>query len=430
MFTPVARMESIRMLLAVAAQEGWYVHHMDVKSAFLNGELKEEVYVQQPPGFIAAGQESKVLRLKKALYGLRQAPRAWNVKLDGSLQDMGFTRCISEHGMYTRGTGEARVVVGVYVDDLIITGASSVVIEAFKEEMRQAFRMSDLGLLSFYLGIEVKQGNNFISLSQAAYARKLLEKAGLESCNPCSTPMEVRLQLSTRSTTEEVDARMYRSLVGSLRYLVHTRPDITYAVGYVSRFMEKPRQEYLAAVKHLLRYIAGTVDFGLVYPKFTKGTNRITGYSDSDYGGDVDERKSTTGVIFFLEQMVISWLSQKQKTIALSTCEAEYIAGAAAACQAVWLSRLLDDIAGASAQQPILKMDNQSAIALSRNPVLHDRSKHIDTKFHFIRECVEHGRIGLDYVKTQEQLADILTKSLGRARFCELRDQIGVIKLR
>lgn len=216
-FSPVARMESVRMLLAVAAQESWFVHHMDVKSAFLNGELKEEVYVQQSPGFVAAGHETKVLKLSKALYGLRQAPRAWNVKLDHSLQVMGFVKCDSEHGMYTRGIGGQRVVVGVYVDDLIITGANPVVVEVFKEEMRQAFRMSDLGLLSFYLGIEVKQSRDTITLGQAAYARKLLEKAGLENCNPCSTPMEVRLQLSTRSTTEEVDATMYRSLVGSLR---------------------------------------------------------------------------------------------------------------------------------------------------------------------------------------------------------------------
>jgi hypothetical protein len=343
---------------------------------------------------------------------------------------MGFIRCISEHGMYTRGHGEVRVVVGVYVDDLIITGANARVIEAFKEEMRHTFRMSDLGLLSFYMGIEVKQGNNSISLCQAAYARKLLEKAGLENCNSCSTPMETRLQLSTKSTSEEVEAKMYRSLVGSLRYLVHTRPDISFAVGYVSRFMEKPRQEQLAAVKHLLRYIAGTVSHGLVYSKFTKGNNRITGYSDSDFGGDVDERKSTTGVIFFLGQMVISWMSQKQKLIALSTCEAEYIAGAAGACQAVWLNRLLEELTGISPQQPILRMDNQSAIALSKNPVLHDRSKHIDTKFHFIRQCVEDGRLCLDYVQTQEQLADVLTKSLGRARFCELRDKIGIIQLK
>ncbi|KAK8455568.1 hypothetical protein SEVIR_4G141001v4 [Setaria viridis] len=250
------------------------------------------------------------------------------------------------------------------------------------------------------------------------------------NCNPCSTPMEVRLQLSSKSTSEEVDATMYRSLVGSLRYLVHTRPDISFAVGYVSRFMEKPRQEHLAAVKHLLRYIAGTIDYGLVYPKLTKGDSRLIGYSDSDLGGDVDERKSTAGVIFFLGGMVISWSSQKQKTVALSTCEAEYMAGAAGACQAVWLRRLLSDIAGENVQQPILKMDNQSAIALSKNPVLHDRSKHIDTKFHFIRECVEDGRISLEHVSTQEQLADILTKSLGRARFCELRDKIGVVRLK
>jgi hypothetical protein len=423
-------MESVRMLLAAAAQEGWFVHHMDVKSAFLNGDLKEEVYVQQPPGFVAVGQEGKVLKLKKALYGLRQAPRAWNVKLDGSLQVMGFTRCTSEHGMYTRGVGEARVVVGVYVDDLIITGANPAVVEAFKEEMRQAFCMSDLGLLSFYLGIEVKHGSKSITLGQAAYARKLLENAGMGNCNACSTPMEARLQLSKKGSSDEVDATMYHSLVGSLRYLVHTRPDISYAVGYVSRFMEKPRQEHLAAVKHLLRYIAGTIEFGLVYPKFTKGDNRLVGYSDSDLGGDVDERKSTAGVIFFLGEMVISWSSQQQKAVALSTCEAEYMAGEAGACQAVWLRRLLDDIVGVNVQHPILKMDNQSAVALSKNLVLHDRSKHIDTKFHFIRQCVEDGKISLEYVSTQEQLADILTKPLGRARFCELRDKIGVVKLK
>jgi hypothetical protein len=429
-FAPVARMESIRMLLAVAAQEGWLVHHMDVKSAFLNGELKEEVYVRQPPGFTAAGHEGKVLKLYKALYGLRQAPRAWNVKLDGSLLKLGFTRCASEHGMYTRGGGPTRVVVGVYVDDLIITGANPADVGAFKEEMRRLFRMSDLGLLSYYLGIEVKQGTRSVTLGQSAYAKKLLEKAGMGACNPCSTPMEVRLKLMTKSTTPEVDATMYRSLVGSLRYLVHTRPDITFAVGYVSRFMEKPRQEHLAAVKHLLRYIAGTVDYGIVYPKLLNGDNRLTGYSDSDWGGDADERRSTAGVIFFLGHMPVTWQSQKQKSVALSTCEAEYVAGAMGACQAIWLIQVLSDITGKPAQQPVLKMDNQSAIALSKNPVLHDRSKHIDTKYHFIRDCVNSGKISVEYASTQEQLADILTKALGRVQFCELRDKVGVVKLK
>ena len=169
-------------------------------------------------------------------------------------------------------------------------------------------------------------------LVQAAYAKKLLEKAGLSNCKPCPTPMEVRLRLSTKSTTPEVDTAMYRSLVGSLRYLVHTRPNITFAVGYVGRFMEKPRQEHLVAVKHLLHYIAGTVDYGIVYPKLRNGDNRLTGYSDSDWGGDADEWRSTTGVIFFLGRLPVTWQSQKQKSVALSTCEEEYVAGAAGAC--------------------------------------------------------------------------------------------------
>lgn len=184
-FAPVARMESIHTLLAMAAQENWLVHHMDVKSSFLNGELKEEVYVQQPPGFTVAGHEGKVLKLRKALYGLRQAPRAWNIKLDRSLRELGFGQCASEYGMYTRGAGMSRVVVGAYVDDLIITGATPSDLEAFKKEMQRLFRMSDLGLLSYYLGIEVKQQKGFISLGQAAYVKKLIDKAGLGSCNPC-----------------------------------------------------------------------------------------------------------------------------------------------------------------------------------------------------------------------------------------------------
>ena len=428
-FAPVARMESVRMLLAVAAQEGWFVHHMDVKSAFLNGELVEEVYVQQPPGFTAAGHGEKVLRLKKALYGLRQAPRAWNHKLDVSLRELGFARCTSEHGMYTRGKGPSRVIVGVYVDDLIITGAKEGGVVAFKAEMQRLFRMSDLGLLSYYLGIEVRQSKAAVTLGQAAYARRLLQKANMAGCNPCQTPMEARLKLSKEGTTALVDPTEYRSLVCSLRYLVHTRPDISFAVGMVSRFMEKPRQEHLAAVKHLLRYIAGTVEYGLVYPKLSGVDNSLTGYSDSDLGGDVDDRKSTSGIIYFLGTKAVAWQSQKQKVVALSSCEAEYIAGAGAACQAVWLTRLLKDVTGEAPQAPRLKMDNMSAIALSKNPVLHDRSKHIDTKYHFIRECVDKGDLLLEFASSQEQLADLMTKALGRSRFCELREKIGVVNL-
>lgn len=428
-FAPVARIESVRVLLAVAAHRSWSVHHMDVKSAFLNGDLAEEVYVQQPPGFVAAGHERKVLKLHKALYGLKQAPRAWNSKLDSSLLMLGFARSECEHGLYTRSDGEKRLVVGIYVDDLIITGGSTEVINTFKTEMKTLFRMSDLGVLSYYLGIEVRQGRRGIELLQAAYAKKILEKAGMGTCNPCATPMEARLKLSKQSTSPAVDATEYRSLIGSLRYLMNTRPDMAFAVGYLSRFMENPRQEHLAAMKHLLRYVAGTIDYGLVYTSGDTEFN-LVGYSDSDMAGDIDDRKSTSGIIYFLGGNPVAWQSQKQRVVALSSCEAEYIAGAAAACQGVWLRRLLQDVVGVSGPPPQLKMDNQSAIALSKNPVLHDRSKHIDTKFHFLRECVDSGAVRLAFVSTQAQLADIMTKALGRSKFQELRELIGVTKLK
>jgi hypothetical protein len=429
-FAPVARMESVRVVLAVAAHRGWSVHHMDVKSAFLNGELAEEVYVAQPPGFTAAGHEEKVLRLHKALYGLRQAPRSWNAKLDASLHELGFTRSKCEHGLYVRGAKASRLVVGVYVDDLIITGEMNKEIDSFKLQMKKMFKMSDLGPLSYYLGIEVKQGVRGIELRQSAYALKLLEKAGMSSCNSCATPMEVRLKLSKASTSPLVDdPTQYRSIIGSLRYLLHTRPDLSFSVGYLSRFMEEPRADHMAAVKHLLRYVAGTINYGLWYSGGGGGELSLLGYSDSDLAGDVDDRKSTTGVVFYLGANPVSWLSQKQRVVALSSCEAEFIAGAAAACQATWLGRLVEDVTGKKTSPPRLKMDNMTAIALSKNPVLHDRSKHIDTKFHFIRECVDRGDITVEFVGTKEQLADILTKPLGKALFQELRERMGVIKL-
>ncbi|WVZ50248.1 hypothetical protein U9M48_001522, partial [Paspalum notatum var. saurae] len=301
-FAPVARIESVRLLLALAAQEGWAVHHMDVKSAFLNGELREEVYVKQPPGFIVEGEEQKVLKLDKALYGLRQAPRAWNDKLHTTLVGLGFQHSASEHAVYARE------------------------IEAFKRQMQSKFKMSDLGLLCFYLGIEVNQTEDGITLSQAAYARKILERAGMEACNPSHTPMEPRLKLSKTSTAAPVDA---------------------------TGFMEAPTTEHLSAVKRILRYVAGTIEYGCSYKKTASKLELygyLHGYSDSDMAGDIDTCKSTSG----------------------------------------------------------------SAIALSKNPVFHERSKHIDTRFYYIRECIGDGKMKVKHVRTEEQLADILTKPFGR----------------
>jgi hypothetical protein len=306
-FVPVARMESERVLLILAAHNNWPMHHMDVKSAFLNGDLGEEVYVSQPPGFIKSGEEKKVYMLHKALYGLRQAPRAWNSKLDAVLYDLGFTKCKTEHGLYTRAKNRVRLVVGVYVDDLVILGECDTEVNHFKGEMKWVFRMSDLGPLSYYLGIKVKQGAQGIQVSQSGYAMKLLDKAGMGSCNPCATPMEAKLKLSKESNLGSVDATTYRSLIGSLRYLLHTRPDLTYSICYLSRFMESPKFEHLTAVKRVLRYVAGTVDYGLLYPRGNGCGLRILGYNDSDMAGDIDDCKSTSGVVFFLGDGAASW---------------------------------------------------------------------------------------------------------------------------
>jgi hypothetical protein len=383
------------------------------------------VYVSQPPGHEKEGQSSKVLKLRKALYGLRQAPRAWNSKLDATLVELGFVKCPSEAGLYRKKVQDSVLIIGVYVDDLVIIGGNSQAINDFKRQMKSKFSMTDLGLLSYYLGIEVKQTDGEISLCQSGYAARILEKMGLTNCNPTHIPMEPRLKLSKHSQAENVDATEYRSVVGSLRYLLHTRPDLTFAVGYVSRFMEKPTKEHMMAVKHILRYVKGTLNIGCSYKKLT-GEPRLLGYSDSDHAGDIDDRKSTTGVLYYYGDCPVSWTSQKQKIVAQSSCEAEYVAAALGACQGVWLSRLVSELLGGETAKFTLKVDNQSAISLCKNPVFHERSKHIDVRYHFVRSCFEQGKLELEHVRTEEQHADILTKSLARFRFQELKEKIGM----
>jgi hypothetical protein len=329
--------------------------------------------------------------------------------------------------VYRRSSGESFLLVGVYVDDLIISGPRVNDIKNFKAEMMKKFSMSDLGLLSYYLGIEVKQGRDAVTLSQNSYAVKILEAAGMRNCNPCETPMECRLKLSKLKDGEAVDPTAYRSVIGTLRYLINTRPDLAFAVGVVSRYMEAPGKEHWNAVKHILRYLKGTLGYGCRYERGAELKPMLLGYSDSDFAGDTEDRKSTSGAAYYLGGSLVTWSSQKQRIVALSSCEAEYVAGAAAACQGIWLSRLVADMLGTKETTVKLLMDNLSAIALSRNPVHHERSKHIDTKYHFLRECIENGQVEVDHVGTDGQLADIFTKALGRVKFVELRSALGVV---
>ncbi|KAI3684116.1 hypothetical protein L6452_33335 [Arctium lappa] len=300
-FAPVARLETIRILLALASSRGWTVHHLDVKSAFLNGNLEEEVYVTQPEGYVKANHPEQVYKLSKALYGLRQAPRAWNSRLDKCLKGLKFERCGLEHAVYTRKESGNLLIVGIYVDDMIVTGNCDRNVKHFKEQMSREFEMSDLGLLSYYLGIEVSQHEDGISLKQTAYAKNVLLKAGMEDCNPSQFPMKHKEELTKDREGVLVDPTQYRSIIGGLRYLTHTRPDISYAVGIVSRFMEKPTLKHMQAVKRILRYVRGTVDYGLIYVKEHKG-DAIIGYSDSNHARDAEDRRSTGGMAFYLNE--------------------------------------------------------------------------------------------------------------------------------
>jgi hypothetical protein len=401
---------------------------MDVKSAFLNGDLKEEVYVHQPSGFAIPGKEGKVLHLRKAIYGLWQAPRAWNAKLDSTLKGMGFEQSPHEAAIYRQGNGGNALLVGVYVDDLVITGTKDAEVAASKEEMKATFQMNDLGLLSFYLGIEVHQGDSGTTLRQTAYAKRVVELVGLTDCNPALTLMEERLKLSRDSTTEEVDATQYQRLVGSLRYLAHTQPDLAFSVGYVSRFMQRPAMEHQQAVKRIIRYVVGALDHGLYYPR-CPGEAHLVGYSDNDHTSDIDTNKSTSGILFFFGKCLVSWQSVKQQVVVLSSCEAEYIAASTTSTQALWLVRLLSDLLGRDTGAVELRVDSKSTMALAKNPVFHEQSKHIRERYHFIRDCLEEGNFKVCYINTKDQLADLLTKPLGRIKFLWLCSRIGMVQL-
>eukprot|EP00253_Pinus_taeda_P001803 PITA_01803 len=374
---------------------------MDVKSAFLNGDLQEEVYMTQPPGFKIAGQEQKVCRLAKALYRLKQAPRAWYMKIDQYLTDNGFQRSPSDANL------------------------SAHLIHGIKQDLCRTFDMTDLGLLHYCLGVEVWQTENHIFLSQSKYAKNLVDRFRMQNCKPATTPMAPGLKLSAQSFSHLVDETLFRQLVGSLIYLTATRPDISFAVSYISRFMSAPKADHWIAAKRVLRYVHGTSNYGLLY---TRSFDPIlSGYTDSDWAGSIDDRKSTAGYVFSLGSGAVTWTSKKQQVVALSSIEAEYRGAVKTACEAVWLRCMLEDMHVSQTNPTSLFCDNQGVLKLAKNPVFHERTKHVETHCHYIRQLVEDGSVHLRYVPTTEQPADIFTKPLGPNKFVKFRGSIGVV---
>ncbi|BBG92676.1 multidrug resistance-associated protein 9, partial [Prunus dulcis] len=414
-FAPVARLDTVRTLIALAAQKRWKLFQLDVKSAFLNGVLQEEVYVDQPPGFVVQDKEDRVYRLKKALYGLKQAPRAWYEEINSYFTAAGFQKSPSEATLYVKAAESGILIVSLYVDDIIYTGSSEELVMSFKTEMMKRYEMTDLGLLHHFLGLGVIQAEPYIFLHQKKYARTLLDKFGLKDCKAVSTPLAMNEKLSKEDGSEQADEKVYRQIVGSLLYLTATRPDIMFAASLLARYMHGPTKKHMGTAKRVLRYIQGTLDYGIAYEKGKEAM--LVGYCDSDWSGCEDDMRSTSGYAFILDQ----------SSVALSTAEAEYVSAAEATAQAVWLRFVLSDFGEEQVEATPILCDNTSAIAITKNPVHHHRTRHISRRFHFIRDALQNGEIDLLYCRTGEQNADIFTKALARNRFEYLRSKLGII---
>ncbi|KAL0844254.1 hypothetical protein Bca101_017500 [Brassica carinata] len=427
-YAPVARMDTIRTLISTAARKGWIIYQLDVKSAFLYGILEEDVFIQQPKGFVISGEEDKVYKLHKALYGLKQAPRAWFSRIGEYFAKAGFEKSQNEETLFVKtSTRGNSLYVSVYVDDLIYTGNDTSMMDEFKKSMEEEFAMTDLGRMRYFLGIEVLQTPQGIHISQGKYALEILRRFDMENCNSVICPMVPGSKVDLDEGGEPVDETLYKQIIGSLMYITTTRPDLQFSVIMLSRYMSKPTMLHLQAVKRVLRYLRGTVDFGIWYKR--GGSGELSVYTDSDFAGDSDSRKSTSGYVFLMDGSAVAWLSKKPPIVTLSTTEAEYVAASVCACQAVWFKRILEELGHDARGSTVIQCDNTSTIKLSKNPVFHGRCKHIGVRFHFLRDLVNEGIIRLEHCGTTDQVADIFTKPLKRETFESLRRRLGVCSM-
>jgi hypothetical protein len=424
-FAPVAKMTTVRALLSLAAANDWEIHQMDVNTAFLYGDLAEEIYMEQPEGF---ENGTGVCRLRKSLYGLKQAPKVWNGKLDSFLKRLGFQRSPEDHCLYWHS--ERNVVILVYVDDILICTPNADELVALKQQFNAEFDMKDLGELQHFLGIAItrNRGKRTISLCQKAYIESVLEKTGMATCNPVSTPMETNKPLTAAEHEEPASENAYRMAVGLVMYaMTCTRPDIAFAVTAVSRFSHAPKASHWQAVKRILRYLQGTKDYELTYGSISNANDELIAYSDADFAGDLLGRKSTSGTLCLLHGGAISWKSKLQGTVAGSTVEAEYMALYQTTSEAIWLRRLLVGLGYQHGENAVtVYVDNQGAIKLAHNPEHHQRSKHFDIKYHFNREAISNGQTKLVYCPTANMVADTLTKALPKPKHREFSELMGL----
>ncbi|GJW21208.1 putative ribonuclease H-like domain-containing protein [Tanacetum coccineum] len=423
-FAPVARIEAIRIFLAFASYMGFIVYQMDVKSAFLYGTIDEEVYVSQPLGFVDPKCPKKVYKVVKALYGLHQAPRAWYATLSTFLLKSGYRRGTIDKTLFIKKDKNDIMLVQVYVDDIIFGSTKKSWCDEFEALMKSRFQMSSMGELTFFLGLQVKQKEDGIFISQDKYVAEILKKFDFASVKTASTPIETQKPLVKDEEATDVDVHLYRSMIGSLMYLTASRPDIMFAVCACSRFQVTPKTSHLNAVKRIFRYLKGKPKLGLWYPRVSSFD--LEAYSDSDYARANLDRKSTTGGCQFLGRRLISWQCKKQTIVATSTTEAEYVAAANCCGQVLWIQNQMLDY-GFNFMNTKIYIDNESTICIVKNPVFHSKTKHIAIRHHFIRDAYEKKLIQVLKIHTDDNVADLLTKAFDVSRFNFLIVNIGMI---
>ena len=414
-FSPIAKISSVRILISLAANLNWPLFQLDVKNAFLHGDLHEEVYMEQPPGFVAQGEyRGCVCKLKKTLYGLKQSPQAWFGKFSEAIMEFGLQRCQTDHSVFHLHTSAGYILLVVYVDDIVITGDDSGGIARLKLFLQQKFHTKDLGKLKYFLGIEVARSWKGINLSQRKYVLDFLEKTGFLGALPVDIPMDPNQKLVKDEGELFGDPGRYRHLVGKLTYLTITRPDILYAMSVVSQFLEAPRVSHWEAVTRIVRYLKRASGLGILYRP--NGHLRVEGFTDADWAGSPLDRRSTTGYCTFLGGNLETWKSKKQTVVARSSAEAEYRAMSNTTSELTWLQHFLREI-GFAAPTPIpLFCDNQAAIHIASNSVFHERTKHIEVVCYFVRDKILSEDISTPFVKSGDQLADMFTKPLCRKK--------------